>query len=498
MDVLFTGLYPFWQYHFVAELNLLQEHLCRGDSVTVMTCNGELRDCEPNPNHRPIDCLLCMGIRRHGLSLVDGKPRVLPLIENKYLRATPPAALEQLPDHKALKQYQVDGFDLGMAVFSSLVDRTKDCSPDLSLHRRSVRSLAQDGWRVWLSANDLLARTNFSKVYIFNGRYAAARAWIRACERNQVPFVSHEKSGKLDRIHLYENQFPHEPTQYAARIRSFWEEQGGDPQVVQEGVEFYEERPRGKLTGWTSFVTSQQEALLPASWNPNRRNIAIYSSSDSELAGLVDLYSGGLYPDQQTAYREIVRSVADRGNDIFFYLRIHPNSATEKERWWDAEFFRTQPNLEVIPPESNVSTYALLQSVEKCIAFMSSAGVEATYWGKPSLVLGKSPYMGIDAAEEPRSHEEAIRWIEGRQEPKPKTNAVKYGSYMRCAGKRLVYSEVQNYYTLTFKGTTLEPGKAVHKWWEECRQRKPVTGLAQVIRNLADQLRFRVIRGRLS
>lgn len=498
MNVLFTSLYPMWDYHYVSELNLLQEHLEAGDGVSMTTCDASLGNCECNPTHELPHCLRCVSIRNRGLSLIQGEVTTLPLVDKAFAKASPRGGVPDFASVDELKAYRWEGFDLGMAVYSSLVDRLSSSVPDVVAHRALVRSLFLDAWRVWMSARSLLAKHHFDRVYLFNGRYASARPWIRACEQAGVEYFTHEKSGDPEKIFLFHNQFPHEPLQYAAMIESFWRKSNGDDVVLQEGREFFEERPRGQLSGWTSFVTQQHKEMLPESWDPGRRNIAIFASTEHEIVGLSDLFAEGLFPDQFAAYRRIVGDIAVRDPSVFFYLRIHPNSGKESVKWWESPSLREAGNLEVISPESPVSSYALMAACEKCIAFMSSAGIEATYWGKPSMVLGTAYYAGIGAVFEPKSPWEALEWILGSPSPQPALNAVKYGAFMRCGGSQLPHSKMVNYYTLSFRGEVLEAGEEVHHWMSECKARPPVSGWKQWLRNRADAIRFRKMLARFS
>jgi hypothetical protein len=493
MKVLFTGLYPLYHYHFVSELNLLQSHILAGDEVWLATCDAGLMNCECNQKHDLAHCLRCIGIRNHGVSLLEGKVRTLQLVQEKVAIKLPPELPSEFSSLEELKGFKVEGFDLGMAVFSSLVDRLSDTNPDVVLHKALVRNLALDAWRVWVSAKAILSEQQFEKVYIFNGRYSAARPLVRACEQAGIDYITHEKSGHVERILLFENQFPHDPSQYAARIETFWSQCGKQEHVLLEGKEFFEERPRGQLSGWTSFITTQQQQLLPSSWDPSRRNIAVFATTDGEYVGLRDLYADGLYPDQCTAFGDIAREAQHRDKNIYFYIRLHPNSRHESVRWWESVCLSEASNVEIIPSDSPISSYALMAASEKCITFLSSVGIEATYWGKPSMILGKAFYSGIDAVYEPSTYLQAHEWVVGSPSCKPRLNAMKFGAFMRCGGTELPYSEPVNYYTLKFKGEVIEARQEVHEWLGECEQRKPVSGIKKWLQARRDKKRFNQI-----
>jgi hypothetical protein len=91
----------------------------------------------------------------------------------------------------------------------------------------------------------------------------------------------------------------------------------------------------------------------------------------------------------------------------------------------------------VIPPESIVSSYALMDACEKVITFGSTTGVEASYWGKPSILVGRAYYEMTGACYHVRDKEELVRDLNDHLEPKDKLGAIKYG-YFQVDRKYLV------------------------------------------------------------
>jgi hypothetical protein len=159
----------------------------------------------------------------------------------------------------------------------------------------------------------------------------------------------------------------------------------------------------------------------------------ILHSSDDELSTAWHNDSGNLFIDQISG----IRAIADYFNQqdqIHFYLRIHPNfKSVNSPR--KAELYALNNNcLTIIPAESNISTYLLIDSCEKSISFGSTAGVEATIWDKPSILVGNSFYKGLGSTYEPSNPEELFSLIKSDLSPLPKLGALKYGYYMETFG----------------------------------------------------------------
>lgn len=479
-----------WHFHYVAELNYIEDHLNKGDTITQLVCGADQNCCESNHAHLLSHCARCIGIRQHGLSLLSHSIKTQPLIHNDFILSWPDNGKFKFKSLAELKNLNIEGFDIGYATYSSLVDRLLDTDPDITQCGSLVNNLLADSYRIFRTAMKYLKENHYDLVYIFNGRYAAARPWVRACEIQKVQFVTHERTSSSDRAIRFSNTLPHYPGHYTERVLQFWEDAHKDKVILKEAEDFFEERPKGKMTGWVSFIDMQKENTLPPDWDENLRNVVIFATTEREFVGVQDMTIGYLFSSQEEAYPCIIQKALEKDSNLYFTLRIHPNSIKEKVRWWEGKAFQGLPRCRIIQPESSISSYALLFACEKSLCFRSSMGLEATYWGKPSIVLAPPFYGKIDAVYEPSTIDEAIGLVVARLDPKPKINALKYAAFMRCAGDKLPFSKSINYYTIDFKGKVLEARREVHEWLGACEKRPEVTGINKWFRDRCDRLEF--------
>lgn len=494
MKILFTGLYPLYHYHFVSELNLIENHLESGDEVYLLECNASLYSCECNKNHDLAHCLRCIGIRQHGVSLLSDKINKVSVPDSKKYLSEAELLLKRVHSLEDLKKLKVGNFDLGMAVFSSLVDHTKTTIPEPKLWIKKIQTLTCDALAIYSLTRSLIKQHGLDLVYVFNGRYATARAVVRACQAEGTEFYTHERNSTLNRIQLFKNTFPHDPRPYARLVKEYWESSKDIPEIVKEGIDFFEERPRGKLSGWISMIDKQLNGKIPDSWDSNKTNIVIFGSTEGEFVALQDLYEGSLFSTQLEAYSSLLTAAEKNCPGIFFYLRLHPNSKNESFQWWNDPQIKKFKHLEIIEPEDEVCSYTLLNACEKAIGIGSSMCIEATYWNKPSILLGLTFFSGLDAVYECKSIIEACELLNRRNlPPKPRENAIKFGSFMRCAGEKLKYAEPLNYYTLKFKGEILEARQDVHEWIGESENRKILKGFKKWYQGRRDEKRFHQI-----
>jgi hypothetical protein len=487
--VLFTGLFPMYHYHFCVELELLQDHLYAGDRVSLLECHASLQSCTCNPERHLHHCARCIGIRQDGVRLIEGKVARLPLIDG----ARKDKPLLDFQDLAELKAYEIDFFDIGMAVFSSLVDYTKDTSPDIEKHATIMQRLLMDAYSSYHSALHYLSSGKFDLVYVFNGRFAAARPWIRICEHLQIPYITHERGGVLADYSVFRNELPHDPSKFPARISQLWDEAetrfpGLDK--VAEGSRFFTDRRAGVISNWKPFVENSDQDLMPPGFDNAHKNIAIFASTEGELAGLAGFFRPSFFTNQLEGILFVAGQLAKEEPMTRFYLRLHPNSRNEKSHWWLDERLHQLSNLTMIEIESPISSYTLLRACDVTVTFGSGMGVEATYWGKPSILASDAWYRNCGTAYQPESKEELLGFLRTIPEPLSQENATRCGFYMRKRGHPMKYSEVTNYYTLKFRGVYLDANLPVHQWLGQCEKRSPVSGLRKWLQDRSDRSEF--------
>jgi len=449
MKVLFTALYPLYHYHFADELDYIEKHIFQGDDIWALYCEEQLQACECNRDHNRWHCGACIGIQKTGLSLLSIKIKKLRIIDSQI------KDIPKFVDFQEFKDFRYDSFDAGMAAYSSLIDYTKETEPDFKIHSIHAYKLLRDGINSFITACNYLKRYKFDLVYIFNGRFSVARAWVRACQLYSVDFIIHERGGKPQKKLKIKNTFFHNINQYQEKILDFWNENPNEEFKHHEGRQFFDERIIGKHGSWYSYITEQQIGLLPFEFNKEKKNIVIFTSSEFEIKSSEGLFvENKKFPQKQTIL-EITNLLLNNQQNYHLYIRVHPNSISDKNRWWEDRSLSFKKNLTIINPESHISSYALLDNSSIVIVFGSTIGIEATYWGKPSILLGHSFYQGIDAVYEPNSISDVMAMISEIPTPKPIINSIKFGYFWRCCGDDSDKTELVNYYTQKFKGVTL-------------------------------------------
>ena len=122
-----------------------------------------------------------------------------------------------------------------------------------------------------------------------------------------------------------------------------------------------------------NYTKDQNTELLPSSWDYDKKNIAIYNTTENEFASIDYSWELPFYKNQIDGIKRIVNSVYEQNKEIVFYLRIHPNYAHTNDPSVKEIYKIDSPNLKIINANSKISTYKLMDNVSTVITFISTA-----------------------------------------------------------------------------------------------------------------------------
>lgn len=461
-------LYATVDTSFGTDLELIQVHLDKGDTVKVFTCPQALNVCDRNPSSQSSVCNRCEKKSAIGLSLLEPQNTNLAIQKITQLpnwnQKISVNFLDQVKSIDDIKTIYYDEFDIGYAILSSLITWKVDYSPSIEENSIFLKKLADASLRLYLCVDQLLQKERPDIVYVFNGRYAPMRAIFRACEKNSVKVFTHDRGHDLYSYSTFENALPHNTNLF---IRNLWAEwKRADPtQRTRVAEKWFEDRSNGLDTdAWISFTKSQDIQLLPSDWNVRRRNISIFTSSEHEFASIDKEWENKLFKNQILGIDFILEFLQSeiKQDKIHVYIRTHPNQANANARELNELLSLERQGVTLITPDSKISSYKLVQKSDLVITFGSTIGIEAVYWGTTSILLGQSLYKQLNATYNPDTLEELQMLLKKELEPKPSSLALPYAYYQSTFGDSYTYYEPTGLLTGKFKGHDLEPKVAIY------------------------------------
>lgn len=434
MKVLIYMPFADWVPHFATDLEIAAKHIDAGDEVHIIQCSGDLSSCMLNAHHFKLKCALCKSTRDRGLSFIRlPKQNRHDLALDNFARKVD---IPRFSSMEELKRFKINDVDIGMAVASTLISMVREPDPDIVRHEHFINRYILTSIAVYDAIKYNLEEIKPDVLYLFNGRFASLRPALRAAQYLGIKTFVHERSGVLEKYSLTEDTYPHDIEYQKKQIENYWNKEISDNKKKEVATKWFEERRGGKDQSWFSFTKSQIKGNLPENIDLSKRNIAIFISSEDEFEA-IEGWQNPIYKNQTDAIYNIINSDID--DSVMFYVRIHPNLKGLKNTQTKELSSLKAQNLNVIPADSKIDSYQLMNVCEKIITFGSTMGIESVFWDKPSILVGRALYEDVEGCYIPKDHKEFIDLINRCLNPKDKMGAIKYAYWQAVRGHPYIY-----------------------------------------------------------
>jgi len=365
--------------------------------------------------------------------------------------------LERCGDVEAVKGLRIQGFDdLGWCALSSVIDVTRN--PQVTAGPGGMlQAFVAAALFAFERAGAEIAGFKPDAVLLFNGRFAATRGVFRAARAAGVRALIHERG--CDRDHYWiATDLIHDPDYLQSCVRSFWR-----PDLRECGEAFFRERRERVERAWYSFTRAQEPGRLPGAMGGagRQRWVVFFTSSEDEYAAIGDKYRNPAFPTQVDAIKAVAAAAGRAGARLC--VRVHPHVAHKSRA--QVEFWRrlALPDTVVVQPGDPVDSYALLDAAHVVATYGSTVGVEATFWGKPSVLLARSIYDLLGVAHRAHSTAEIERLIREAR-VLPRDGALMYGAFFGRFGTRFRHFRPEDLFAGSIAGRRLDDAWPVTFW----------------------------------
>lgn len=390
-----------------------QSFIDEGMRVTLICCNGGTKiRCPLNIWGSPLICTACKSKRNSGLKSLRGNYSVLYTPESDCLDSGLESEIDTLCTKPDFKEFVFKGQDIGQSAYSTYTTVTRDQNLQSFGSAAMVRCLLKNSMTLYLWFEGFLKREGVDQVVLYNGRQNNTRPFLRAAQNSEIHATVMEFSGMTaDCVYEFYDALPQDIDCLHGAIEEFWSNCNADKAAIAHDF-FQSKRDGDAVNDRKSYVLRQTKGMLPSAFDSTKKNIAIFNSSEDEFAALGGEYDQTIYANQYAALEKLCASLKER-TDIALWLRMHPNLSGVK---WDfavglMSLPKRFPNIHVISPASNISTYALLDACDIAVSFGSTMTMEACYAGKPSILLGRCIYERFEGIYVPKNHDEVVRLL---------------------------------------------------------------------------------------
>jgi hypothetical protein len=439
--------------------------------------------------HGPLDLLdvtrvlgegVGMGWRDHLYEKFNRKLQrfVLPHLSGRDISAdfrVGPTPVPPLPEKLSeLRSYQLEGCRLGISALSTAANFAQTWSLE---DARVYGQLLQQSWHLAHRTHALarqLRGLGYSDVYLFNGRHCTSRPFCEVLQGES-------------RLWRYECNDMHEnyPREWSYFLSDDSLHSGPglrklvDNHIFQptKGDAYFQDRAERRPTsGSFHFLREQQIGNLPEVAGQGNL-VTLFSSSPDEFFALADTYAFGEFSTQgevAIALAEICRILGKR-----FLIRLHPHLRFKPESWreeWDFAELEQQGAF-VIGPAEACDSYALAKASECVVTCGSTIGVEAAYFGTPSLAVGSGYYSEIGAAQQATTRQQLEDFVRTpRLQEESRERAQRLGSFNYTGGTLLKdFRQPAGPESARIDGRLADPVRTfifrVKDWWARLRRR---------------------------
>lgn len=454
MRILFINLISFWKMHFAEELDLIQRHIENNDEVYILKCNESLPNgCGVEINKSKSRCLLCKSefITAINMTGIKNKINVIDIDLSKYKCPK----MRNINTIEQLKQVYVDNYDVGKSIASLFISDLRDAAIKLNEKEKKIAISHYENLVKYLNfLDEKVQEHKIDHIYVFNGRLPYYRMALRVGQHLNIKTTVHERSYKINKYMLCKNTYPHDIDYMKNQMNLLWLNETDFNKKKHIGDQWYAERKVGSNKAMIHYIANQ-DLRKQIEMDSNKVNVGIFISSEDEMAA-IDEWRNTLYKNQNEALKQIVSSDCWSHN-IHFYLRIHPNL---KGLINEQTIFANNINWEkmtIIPADSSISTYRLMEDVNIVLVFGSTVGIEACNMRKPTICAGRALYEDFKGIFKPRSHEELCEWINNYPNhnidlDEAYLSSLKYAWFFETFGQEFKYFKQDGYNSIRYLG----------------------------------------------
>jgi hypothetical protein len=389
-----------WRLHRAWEGLVGRALLDRGASPVVLICSG-LPRCDMYKTDTPSDSAnICRNCRTTTRQLYHFFG--LPFIESSsYLSSSDYSEAADLVDGYAgeLVDFAAEGLPYGELVLPSVLRTLRRGTLEFGDDEKRVyRDYLRSGIVVGRLLKRVFGEIQPETLVMLNGMFFAERIAFELAKARGIHVVTHERGFTKNSV-----VFAHDVPASRYQVDGAWSSIKDKPLTAKEQADLddfllsWQTGQSGVINYWPSVEERKESIGRMLSLDMNRTIVTAFSNIiwDTAVYGR-DIAFDGLFDWLETTV-EIAGSVPD----VQFVIRIHPAEVrlplSTRERALDhlSEKYPSLPdNVFIIPAESDISSYALLDLSQAALVYTSTIGLEAVLRGVPSIVSGFTHYRG--------------------------------------------------------------------------------------------------------
>lgn len=385
--------YTFWNFHTRYELTISAACKLRGAEVLHLRCHGDFKYCDmdiqPNGSFGGVrNCDVCISagdqmFRRLGMEFED----IGAFITDAQRQEIADWAVHLATGDLLTARYR----DLPLAewVMSSMI--TELTEYPVPIERPEVeakfRGFLQAAGVTGIALSRLIDMWKPEAVLLFNGRRSVTAAAFHLARQRGIRVITHERAVTPGTVYVQ----PNEPCVGYGPFDAFWNDWSEVPLtkeqcetavrwlsdrrywLLQTGIPLFSGKPTGSYSVRRKLGISEDTKIL-----------ALFTSSMFEHLGNPSFAHA---TDSQSAWIDACLVWASVHPEVTLLLRVHPNvkSSASEVSYYATLTARLPANAIMVMPDSPVSSYDIVDTIDAAVCYVSTIGLEILATGKPVI-----------------------------------------------------------------------------------------------------------------
>ena len=442
MNILVYSHTPLWEEQHAQTIEICLKHLKLNDNVIILSCDSSLDGCPANIKKNINLCNKCIKQKVRTKNIIlENKVKH---IELEFQNINNDLKIKSLDE---FTNYKFENVPFGQIVLSTLITDDFKSSYFNFEDIKKINGLEKLNTSINLyhRVKSIIKEHNIDRLYVWNGRRSSDATVNYAAKNLNIEFFSYISGGMKGKYQIEPTISTLDIESYKKLMEKFYEthkENNTLSEFEEEGLKHFhflkDGKNDGKAYGLKQFSINFDKKNTFIEKN-RKKNIAIFPGSNWEYLG----FSQGLNKindkdfNQYDFLEKILKDKFIKDN-FNLYVRWHPflGQAGLKEKIKINEITNKYSHVNFYSPESKVNSYNLLDFSNIVISFGSTIGVEATLYGKPSILFGRTFWEDSGAAYKVSNLDDLSSILKkDTLPPKPYINALKEGYYQRHRGR---------------------------------------------------------------
>ncbi len=348
-----------------------------------------------------------------------------------------------------LKNYKYDNINLGVGVASSLISYYHQSNLDTKKYENVIFKALVTSAIIYERSLTLINKIKPKIIVTFNNRFATSLPIVLAAKKKKIKILRHERGSNFNKYEIFEKDV-HDLSYRSKKIKDYWSKEKNLKIKTDIAKKYFFNRRNGIPLGWDmkkNFTSKQKKGIIVPK-NKKFSRIVFFTASEDEHESTKFQLKNLIWPTQELALKNLIKSI-NHLDEIELFIRVHPThgkrkSYVDQDKWLK---FNNKKNIRVIPADSPVNSYELLDSADLVVTYGGNIGIEAIFWKKKVMTLRNSIYSNHKVAYEPKNFKNLKYVIKNFKKQKTinPNKALPFGYYFMTFGKEFKYFKCKDF-----------------------------------------------------